>query len=588
VQASLRALYDPDSWRTLIKPINDEMRSLQRDALVAYILHQMSLHPESQYIDTPDKLFEYFLMDVQMDPCMETSRIRHALSSVQLFIDRCIMGLETDVNPSVFGDEKLKQWEWMKRYRVWEANRKVFLWPENWAEPELRDDQSSFFKETMSELLQSDITDDTAAVALLNYLTKLEEVAKLEPCGIFHVDEDAANNISAVDHVIARTSGAKRKHYYRRLDSSGWSPWEEMKLDIEDNPVIPVVWNNRLFVFWLRIIKSPISLGDQIQNDSQDSDSSPIGGIGTKAIKSNVKTGATKNTQVNIGAVLCYSEYYNGKWQATKTSDINNSVLLGSIAPEDFDRGVLQLNSYVTPDGLNITINLRPDCYLGGLSPNAFLLYNTHSLPVESNPIKPKYGNFRTFEFPQQAFLSPNNDNTAVMINYSLNDPRDDGSSFPIDRQILMPTQYIDSRNIIEANQLLLFSFDQDGGPFYWQNAWGEPFFFEDSQNSFFVTPNQKEVSIWEYNDIGQGIAVSKTGASSVSYIPPVIVKNLLPDFSKGELSKDGLSSNNMSTVISKALLNTNSRILQGLATNETVNYGNTAIGVAGKIEEQL
>jgi hypothetical protein len=32
---------------------------------------------------------------------------------------------------------------------------------------ELRDDQSPFFKETMSELLQSDLTEDRAATALL-------------------------------------------------------------------------------------------------------------------------------------------------------------------------------------------------------------------------------------------------------------------------------------------------------------------------------------------------------------------------------------------------------------------------------------
>jgi hypothetical protein len=585
VQASLRALYDPDSWRTLIKPINDEMRSLQRDALVAYILHQMSLHPESQYIDTTDKLFEYFLMDVQMDPCMETSRIRHALSSVQLFLDRCILGLETYVNPSVFGDEKLKQWEWMKRYRVWEANRKVFLWPENWAEPELRDDQSSFFKETMSELLQSDITDDTAAVALLNYLNKLEEVAKLEPCGIFHVNEDTANNISAVDHVIARTSGAKRRHYYRKLDSGGWSPWEEIKLDIEDNPVIPVVWNSRLFVFWLKIVKSPVVPTAMQPPDNTESDSNPKL---TNATVDAIRQSATKNanTQINVNAILCYSEFYNGKWQATKTSDSNNSISLGSIAHEDFHRDVLQLNPYITPDGLNITINMSPKGY-GGLSSNAFLLYNTHSLPVKSNPIEPLYGSFRTFEFPQLASLS--NNTSPGIINYSLNDPRDDGSTSPIDRQMLKPKRYIDPRNIIEANQLLLFSFDQDGGgPFYWQNAWEEPFFFEDSQNSFFVTTNQKEVLMWQYNGIGQGIAVSKTSTSSVPYIPPVIVKNLLPDFSIGELSKIGLSSNDISNVVSKALLNTNSRIMQGLATNETIMYGNTVIGIAGTIEEQL
>jgi hypothetical protein len=29
----------------------------------------------------------------------------------------------------------------MKRYRIWEANRKIFLFPENWLEPEFRDDR---------------------------------------------------------------------------------------------------------------------------------------------------------------------------------------------------------------------------------------------------------------------------------------------------------------------------------------------------------------------------------------------------------------------------------------------------------------
>ena len=30
------------------------------------------------------------------------------------------------------------EWDWQKRYRVWDANRKIFLYPENWIEPELR------------------------------------------------------------------------------------------------------------------------------------------------------------------------------------------------------------------------------------------------------------------------------------------------------------------------------------------------------------------------------------------------------------------------------------------------------------------
>src|SRR6266496_1635748 len=130
----------------------------------------------------------------------------------------------------------------MNRYRVWEANRKVFLFPENWAEPELRDDKSPFFKELESELLQSDITEDSAESALLNYLSKLEEVAKLEPCGIYHVEANEALRTGEVDHVIARTAGAHRKYYYRRFEDGYWTPWEQIKLDIEDNPAIPLVW----------------------------------------------------------------------------------------------------------------------------------------------------------------------------------------------------------------------------------------------------------------------------------------------------------------------------------------------------------
>jgi len=33
----------------------------------------------------------------------------------------------------------------MKNYRVWEANRKVFVYPENWIERKLRDEKSPFF-----------------------------------------------------------------------------------------------------------------------------------------------------------------------------------------------------------------------------------------------------------------------------------------------------------------------------------------------------------------------------------------------------------------------------------------------------------
>ena len=229
------------------------MRGLQRDALVAYILHQMRSHPDSAHIDTPDKLFEYFLMDVA-DGAVHADLAHPPRALVGAAVHRALPDEPGD-RASRRRPSTPKQWEWMKRYRVWEANRKVFLCPENWLEPELRDDKSPFFKEIESELLQSDITEDAAATALLNYLSKLEEVAKLEPCGIYYVARDDSQGTGEIDHVVARTAGAHRKYYYRRYEYGSWTPWEQIKLDIEDNPVIPVVWNDRLLLFWLRIIK---------------------------------------------------------------------------------------------------------------------------------------------------------------------------------------------------------------------------------------------------------------------------------------------------------------------------------------------
>jgi ABC toxin-like protein len=137
-----------------------------------------------------DSLFEFFLIDVQMDACMQTSRIKQAISSVQLFIQRCLLGLEekringTEVGVPNDGLDR-NRWDWMQRYRVWEANRKVFCYPENWVDPLLRDDKSSFFKELESELLQKDINTQTVEDALKSYLFKVDEVGHLQVLGLF-------------------------------------------------------------------------------------------------------------------------------------------------------------------------------------------------------------------------------------------------------------------------------------------------------------------------------------------------------------------------------------------------------------------
>src|SRR5260370_9262142 len=106
---------------------------------------------------------------------------------------------ESSVTPSAIDTDR---WQWMKHYRVWEANLKVFLYPENWIEPELRDDKSPFFKELESELLQNEVTTETAAIALGNYLDKLDTVSQLQICGMFLENSASDDKQESILHVF--------------------------------------------------------------------------------------------------------------------------------------------------------------------------------------------------------------------------------------------------------------------------------------------------------------------------------------------------------------------------------------------------
>lgn len=474
-QAALRARYEESAWLDVIRPINDEMRSMQRDALVAYILHRMRSDPASAHIDTPEKLFEFFLMDVQMEPCMLTSRIRHALSSVQLFIERCLLNLEPRVSPASI---KAKQWEWMKRYRVWEANRKVFIWPENWLEPELRDDQSPFFKETMSELLQGDITEDRAAEALVGYLTKLEEVAKLEICGI-HYEQNDTGTADDIAHVIARTAGAKRKYFYRRREYGYWTPWEKVSLDIEDNPVFPVVWKKRLFLFWLKLV----------QETQQDTPSTPT--ANKLADVNPSQAFPNKAPQLVVKTMLSWSEFLGGKWQPSRTSDPARPLMLGAgLDPGEVNafRSDLRLAALFWPKGADPEAGLSVIVSYKGWEGSSFFLYNPFSTPELRQSKK-------------EAHFSPKRslDTATASLNITYSDTA--ASHAVLDNSI--------TDGAMDPHHQL------DG------NSWSAPFFYEDSRHAFYVTTDERLVSVPQWNDLGIVVKAPK----AVYVIPKLVLK---------------------------------------------------------------
>lgn len=248
-----KAKYDPDAWRAVAKPINDVLRDARRTSLVAHLVASDDLRQRG--ITNANQLFEFFLIDIEMEPCMVTSRIKQAISSVQLFIQRCLMNLE-GLAPSVVDAEV---WEWMRNYRVWEANRKVFLYPENWIEPGLRDDKTPFFQGLESQLLQGDLNAATAEHAFLAYLEKLDQVGRLDIVGLHTQTATEHGSARTTVHVIGRTTNAPHAYYYRQLADQVWSPWIKIDVDFEGDILIPVVFNRRLYVYWPHFEEKPSS-----------------------------------------------------------------------------------------------------------------------------------------------------------------------------------------------------------------------------------------------------------------------------------------------------------------------------------------
>ena len=63
-----------------------------------------------------------------------------------------------------------------------------------------------------------------------------------------------------------------------------------------------------------------------------------------------------KNTKVTVQAILCWSEYYNGKWQAAKTSDVDRPVTIESIDQSSYNRSNYKLLTSEVDNLLKITI----------------------------------------------------------------------------------------------------------------------------------------------------------------------------------------------------------------------------------------
>jgi hypothetical protein len=298
IKQALQAKVGADQWPSITRPLQDALRQTKRDALVAYLLANP---PAGESWLTVDDLYAFFLIDVEMCSCQPTSRIIQATNSIQQFVQRSFLNLEQDILVDLNADPDWSQWEWMKNYRVWQANREIFLYPENYIQPELLPVaiKSPFFADLQNKLLQNDVTNDNVQSAFLSYLDSLDQVSRLEMKAMWYEDE------KRILHVVGRTYGGNPKTYYYRqlVNERRWTPWVKIDQDVASDHVVLTVFNHRVYLFWALFKENSEDVTQVSLPKTGDSSYTP--------------DRPTKYWQIQ----LAFSEYKNGKWTPKKVSN---------------------------------------------------------------------------------------------------------------------------------------------------------------------------------------------------------------------------------------------------------------------------
>jgi hypothetical protein len=217
-----------------------------------------------------DDLFCYLLIDNQVSGQITTSQIAEAISSVQLYINRCLQGLEEDIDSNQLTEAFFVQWErYNKRYSTWAGVSQLAYYPENYIDPTLRYNQSNLQRQLLNELNQSQLNADSVETAYLNYLNGFEDIANLKVlCGYHH----GAMLDKGMSYFVGRSTESPALYYWRSLNheasdglggyvASAWTDWEEISGQVSavNDEVRPVLFNNRLYI--ASVIEEELSNG---------------------------------------------------------------------------------------------------------------------------------------------------------------------------------------------------------------------------------------------------------------------------------------------------------------------------------------
>jgi hypothetical protein len=219
--------------------------------------------------------------------------------------------------------------------------------------------------------------------------------------------EDQADPALNTLHVIGRTSN-QNKFFYRRYAHQVWTAWEPINAEIAGEHLAPVVWRNRLYLFWATFVDRmehkdappPHSTGvgpgfvgafdsiNAVDHVTLFAHEDPA--LTDMTLSQITQTVRSSVGQKQVQVQLHWSEYLQGEWSTHESSDFRDAIVVG--VPSSFD-----------PRSVLIHVSKRYDAgeergvlvHLGGAIGKSFYLAGRNSSPEIANysaPPRNPYG----------------------------------------------------------------------------------------------------------------------------------------------------------------------------------------------------
>jgi hypothetical protein len=395
------------NWEELNGKVVSQLNERKRDVLEWFVLWKLRQH-DSTFTSTR-QLYELLLIDVEMSGCANTSYIAEGMNAVQLYLQRCRLNLEPGVEkllvPEVW-------WEWLLNYRVWEANRKIFLYPENYLIPSLRKSKTSLFKSLEEALMQSDVSRSSVESAFRSYLDGFASLTTLSYIDAYQclVDDNRQEPVETL-FLFTRTKAEPYNYYFNsKAVNSYWGEWQKIDVPITAQYITPIYAFSRLLVFWVELKQV-----STFQIDTKDQ----------KTVSAN---------QAIFAAAVRYSFYdFNGNWVAPQTLYEEQIAYVAPSHPPFTEDSGYQLfdvrNLYwhkvnavrVAPENMEIPPENTSASEKIVILYGPFLENNTAGIPFTTIPPPP--GPVEAIENPSKYVFDLNNYNRMLDNNQAVREP---------------------------------------------------------------------------------------------------------------------------------------------------------------------